>query len=340
MKRATIKDIAREANVSLATVSRSLNHDPCVTDAMRTRVLETAKRLGYVPNTIAKSLKTNSTYTIGFLVSDISNSYYISIARSVEDIVSSQNYNLMLCSTGNRKERELDYLQMLMSKNIDGLILNTTGRNNDFVLEMSKKTPMVLLNRRIMAPEFRGDLIDTNSYLGCYRLTKQLLALGHRKIFVVRGPAHLSNSFERFQGFVDAMGEAGIQVDKTYPYLYTGEFTLQSGVEAIRHMCALEDWPTAILSQNNMMTIGILEELRRKMIRIPEDISLVSYDSINNMDLMTTRPTSATFDMAAIGEQVGQSILSRIKNPEMPCREYIFDPTITPGNSLGIPRNG
>lgn len=105
-------------------------------------------------------------------------------------------------------------------------------------------------------------------------------------------------------------------------------------------MCALEDWPTAILSQNNMMTIGILEELRRKMIRIPEDISLVSYDSINNMDLMTTRPTSATFDMAAIGEQVGQSILSRIKNPEMLCREYIFDPTITPGNSLGIPRNG
>lgn len=103
MKRPTIKDIAREANVSLATVSRALNHDPCVTDTMQARVMTTAKRLGYVPNSIAKSLKTNSTYTIGFLVSDISNNYYISIARSVEDIVSRQNYNLMLCSTGNRQ---------------------------------------------------------------------------------------------------------------------------------------------------------------------------------------------------------------------------------------------
>lgn len=338
MKRATIKDIAREANVSLATVSRVLNHDPCVTDAMQARVMETAKKLGYVPNSIAKSLKTNSTYTIGFLVSDISNNYYISIARTVEDIVSRQNYNLMLCSTGNHKDRELDYLQMLMSKNIDGLILNTTGLNNDFILEMNKKTPIVLLNRRIMEPEFRGDLIDTNSYLGCYKLTKQLLAIGHRKIYVVRGPAHLSNSYERFQGFSDAMNEAGIEINADYPYVYTGEFTLKSGEDAIRHMQNMKDMPTAILSQNNMMTVGILKELRRSMIRIPEDVSLASYDGINNMDLMITRPTSASFDMVAIGEQVGQSILSRIKNPSMPNREYIFDPTITPGNSLGIPR--
>ena len=338
MKRDTIKHIAREANVSLATVSRALNHDPCVTDAMQARVLETAKRLGYVPNSIAKSLKTNSTYTIGFLVSDISNNYYISIARTVEDMVSCQNYNLMLCSTGNRKDRELDYLQMLMSKNIDGLILNTTGLNNDFILEMSKKTPIVLLNRRIMNVGFRGDLVDTNSYLGCYKLTKQLLAMGHRDIYVVRGPAHLSNSFERFQGFADAMGEVGIAVNGDYPYIYTGEFTLQSGEEAIRHMRQMEHMPTAILSQNNMMTIGILKELRRSMIRVPEDVSLVSYDGISNMDLMMTRPTSASFDMTAIGEQVGESILSRIKHPETPNREYIFDPTITPGNSLGIPR--
>lgn len=338
MKQATIKDIAREANVSLATVSRALNHDPCVTDAMQARVMETARRLGYVPNSIAKSLKTNSTYTIGFLVSDISNSYYISIARTVEDIVSRQNYNLMLCSTGNRRDRELDYLQMLMSKNIDGLILNTTGLNNDFILKMNKKTPIVLLNRRIMHSEFKGDLIDTNSYLGCYRLTKQLLAMGHQKIYVVRGPVHLSNSFERFQGFIDAMNESGITIDNSYPYVYTGEFTLKSGEDSIRHMQQMSDMPTAILSQNNMMTMGILKELRRSMIRVPEDVSLVSYDSINNLDLMTIRPTCACFDMAAIGERVGQSILSRIKDPEMANREYIFDPMITPGNSLGIPR--
>lgn len=337
MKAATIKDIAREANVSLATVSRALNREACVTDAMRSRVLAAANKLGYVPNSAAKSLKTNSTYTIGFLVSDISNSYYISIARIVEDIVSQHNYNLILCSTGNRKERELDYLRMLMSRNVDGLILNTTGLNNDFILQMNEKTPIVLVNRRIMDPKFRGDLIDTNSYQGCYLLTKQLLSLGHKKIFVVRGPLHLSNSFERFQGFADAMKEAGIDVMKQYPYVYTGEFTQQSGIDAVRFLQQMEERPTAILSQNNMMTIGILEELKNTQIRIPEDISLVSYDGVNNMDLMITRPTSARFDMQLLGQQVGQSILARIKDPELPSREFVFDPIIVNGNSLSIP---
>lgn len=338
-KSATIKDIAREANVSLATVSRALNHSSCVTDVMQKRVMDAAQKLGYVPNSAAKSLKTNSTFTIGFLVSDISNSYHISIARIVEDMVSRHNYNLMLCSTGNSKERELDYLQMLMSKNVDGLILNTTGLNDGFVLNMNKKTPMVLLNRRVISPNFHGDFIDTNSYLGCYLLTKQLLALGHRKIYVVRGPLHLSNSYERFQGFADAMNEAGIPVDDSYPFVYVGEFTQKSGVDSIVKMCTMKERPTAILSQNNMTTIGILEELHRKSLRIPEDISLVSYDTVNNIDLMVTRPVSASFDISAIGEQVGRSILSRIKNPTAPNLEYIFDPIILSGNSLGLPRS-
>lgn len=337
-KSATIKDIAREANVSLATVSRALNHSSCVTDAMQKRVMDAAQKLGYVPNSAAKSLKTNSTFTIGFLVSDISNSYHISIARIVEDIVSKHNYNLILCSTGNSKQRELDYLQMLMSKNVDGLILNSTGLNDDFVLKMNKKTPMVLLNRRIISPSFHGDFIDTNSYLGCYRLTKQLLALGHRKIYVVRGPIHLSNSYERFQGFVDAMSEAGITIDRHYPFIYVGEFTQKSGVDSVKKLCAMEDKPTAILSQNNMTTVGILEELHRRTLRIPEDISLVSFDSISNIDLMVTRPVSASFDISTIGQQVGQSILSRIKNPCAPNLEYIFDPIILSGNSLGLPQ--
>ncbi|MPM76897.1 Ribose operon repressor [bioreactor metagenome] len=188
-----------------------------------------------------------------------------------------------------------------------------------------------------MDPKFRGDLIDTNSYQGCYLLTKQLLSLGHKKIFVVRGPLHLSNSFERFQGFADAMKEAGIDVMKQYPYVYTGEFTQQSGIDAVRFLQQMEERPTAILSQNNMMTIGILEELKNTQIRIPEDISLVSYDGVNNMDLMITRPTSARFDMQLLGQQVGQSILARIKDPELPSREFVFDPIIVNGNSLSIP---
>lgn len=335
---ATIKDIAQKAQVSVATVSRALNGSSCVTDAMRERVMAASQELGYVPNSIAKSLKTNSTYTIGFLVPDISNHFLISIARTMEDIVSHQQYNLILCSTGNRADRELDYLKMLMSRNVDGLILNTTGHNDEFILKMNRQTPMVLLNRRIRNSGFRGDLVDTNNHLGSYLLTRQLLSLGHRKIFVVRGPLHLSNSQERFQGFVDAMAEAGVTVDESYPYVYTGDFLMQSGMEAVNHFAAMEDRPTAILSLNNMLTVGVLEQLHARNIRVPEHVSLVSYDAINNMDLMITRPTSATFDTAAIGEQLGRAILERIHSPDAENREYIFEPTIIPGNSLGVPR--
>ena len=126
----TIRNIAEAAHVSVATVSRALNNSPAVTDKTRERVFTVANKLGYVPNSVAKSLKTNHTQTIGFMVSDITNSDYISIARIVEDIVRPRGYNLILCSTGNRREQELDYLKMLFSKSIDGLILNTTGFNN------------------------------------------------------------------------------------------------------------------------------------------------------------------------------------------------------------------
>ena len=335
----TIKDIAKKAHVSVATVSRSLNGSDCVTDAMRQRVMDAVRELGYVPNSIAKSLKTNSTYTIGFLVPDISNHFVISIARIVEDIVGRQNYNLILCSTGNKAERELDYLKMLMSRSADGLILNTTGHNDEFVLRMNRQVPIVLLNRQIQAEGFRGDLVDTNNYLGAYLLTKQLLALGHRKILVVRGPLHLSNSKERFQGFADAMAESGLTVNERYPYVYTGEFLMQSGIDAVDFFCDLDDRPTAILSLNNMLTVGILEQLHARNIRVPEHVSLVSYDAINNVDLMMIRPTSATFDTTAIGKLLGKTILERIRNPESENRKFVFDPTIIQGNSLSVPRS-
>ena len=334
-----IKDITKKAHVSVATVSRSLNDSDCVTDAMRQRVMDAVRELGYVPNSIAKSLKTNSTYTIGFLVPDISNHFVISIARIVEDIVGRQNYNLILCSTGNKAERELDYLKMLMSRSVDGLILNTTGHNDEFVLRMNRQVPIVLLNRQIQAEGFRGDLVDTNNYLGAYLLTKQLLALGHRKILVVRGPLHLSNSKERFQGFADAMAESGLTVNERYPYVYTGEFLMQSGIDAVDFFCDLDDRPTAILSLNNMLTVGILEQLHARNIRVPEHVSLVSYDAINNVDLMMIRPTSAIFDTTAIGKLLGRTILERIRNPESENRKFVFDPTIIQGNSLSVPRS-
>lgn len=327
----TIRDIAEAAHVSVATVSRALNHSPAVTDRTRDRILAVAGELGYVPNSVAKSLKTSHTQTIGFLVSDITNSDYISIARVVEDIVRPRGYSLILCSTGNRKEQELDYLQMLFSKSIDGLILNTTGFNNAYILKMNEKVPVVLLNRNISDPKFRGDFISTNSYLGSYMLTRHLLALGHRRIFVVRGPVHLSNSVERFLGFVDAMEQAGCPVGVDYPYVYCGEYTRENGVDAAAKALAMDPLPTAILSHSNMPMLGVLEELHRRKGRVPE-LALASYDDLPDIRLMEIQPAIAHFDTIALGRQAARSILEHIQNPRLEPREYMFDPVVLPGN--------
>ncbi len=327
----TIRNIAEAAHVSVATVSRALNNSPAVTDKTRERVFTVANKLGYVPNSVAKSLKTNHTQTIGFMVSDITNSDYISIARIVEDIVRPRGYNLILCSTGNRREQELDYLKMLFSKSIDGLILNTTGFNNSYILKMNEKLPIVLLNRSISSPKFHGDFVSTNSYLGSYLLTQHLLALGHRRIFVVRGPLHLNNSVERFLGFADAMEQAGCPVGVNYPYVYCGEYTRENGINAVIKALSMDPLPTAIISHSNMPMLGILEELHRREVGAPK-LSLASYDDIPSLNLMKIQPTIAHFDTIALGRQVARSILEHIQNPQIEHREYIFDPCIVPGN--------
>jgi len=338
MNSVTIKDIAREAKVSIATVSRALNHDPRVTDSMQAKVVSAANKLNYIPNSAAKSLKTNSTHTIGVLLSDIANPDYISITRTVEDIVSDEGYNLIMCSTGDQKKRELGYLQMLFSKNVDGLILNTTELNDDYVLKMNARIPTVLLNRPIDSPEFRGDFLTTDGYLGTYLLVKQLLSLGHRRIYVIQGPPHLVNNKERFQAFLDAMQETGYPVDANYPYIFTGDYTQQSGMAAAKKMMLLNPPPTAVITLSNLAMLGVLQEIccGSHNIRVPERLSLASYDSLPNMDLFSMRPTTAQFDNIAIGHQCAHSILERIKNPSLPNRKFVFEPTIVSGNTVGL----
>lgn len=330
--------MAKAAHVSIATVSRVMNQNYYVSPAVEKRVLDATKALGYLPNSVARSLKVNATHTIGFIVSDISNAYHISIAREVEDIIKNSNYSLIVCSTENNKERELTYLKLLKSKNIDALILNTTGFNDNFIqTNLNGYIPIILINRRVHFQNFIGDLADSNNKLGAYLLTKQLLLLGHRKIFVVSGSPNLSNSQERFAGFTKAMNEFGIVISENYPFRYEGNFTLESGYQAVEYMYTLSSKPTAIVSLNNMMTIGILKCLCTRNIQIPEDISIVGYDGIENLELMSVRPTVANFDPHIIGKHVGMAILERIRDNHIENREFILDPEIINGNAVSIP---
>lgn len=337
-KRATIRDIARTAGVSIATVSRVLNNSVAVTADTKERVTDAVRQLGYIPNSAAISLKTNRTHTVGFVISDIYSEALISAVHAAEAVLNKNNYNLLLCSTANDPVREKRYLQMLMSSNVDGIVINTTGRNPDYILELSQKCPIVLYNRKVPKDDFIGDLVDTNNFLGSYRLTKQLLEIGHRRIAAICGPVHsLSNAKERYEGFQAAMQEAGIQLREDSPYLYGGEFCHQTGECALDHLMALPQPPTAIVSHNVTMSMGFLAQADKRKVRIPEDVSFASYDDIPNAGLMRVRPTAVVFDVKEIGEQIGRAVLKRIDQPGCPNRSFIFDPTIVQGNSVMPP---
>lgn len=335
----TIKDVANRCGVSTATVSRAINNTGYVADDLKAHIINTCNEMGYIPNSTARSLKINSTGIIGYITSDISNQYHITVAKAIEDIIRPSNYNLIVCSSRNNQSSEEQYLKLLLGRNIDALVINTTCENDKFIASISQKIPTVLVNRRLNISGFHGDFADSNNALGTYLLTKDLLDHGHKAIYILEGSGKFSNARERYAGFRRAMAEVGIDTDHDYPYRYEGDFTEQSGYDGIIYMLNhFERIPTAILSTNNSMTIGTLKALYSYHISIPEQMSVVGFNGINNLELMTTRPTVANYNPYEIGQAAGQFTLDRIREFSLENREAIFDPVIIPGNATASPR--
>ncbi|HEY8500259.1 MAG TPA: LacI family DNA-binding transcriptional regulator [Clostridia bacterium] len=335
MPRATIKDVAKRANVSVATVSRVINGNYNVSPELSEKVMKVIKELDYYPNSVAQSLKKDATYTIGFLVSNISNNYFTSIAKMVEDEIKAHDYNLIVCSTENNKDRELAYLKLLLSKKIDGLILNTTGMNDDYISSISNYLPIVLINRRIDHINFNGDFVDSDNVYGGYALTKNLISLGHRKIGVINGSQIVSTGRERFEGFKKAMAEIGISEDRLNLYRYDGNFDMESGYRGAAKLMESEERPTAVVIMNNEMALGALRYFRSHEINIPDDISVTSYGDIINSDLIYVQLTVVSQNTDFVGKKIADLIVDRIsKKNKVSNREIIYAPHMINGTSV------
>ncbi len=334
LRSVTIKDVAAAAQVSIATVSRVINHTGTVKPELADRVQQAIQELNYSPNSVARSLKTASTSTIAFLVSNISDPFFTTIGRGIEDYIKDFGYNLIVCSIDSSKEKELSYLQMLKEKMVDGIILNTTGFNDEAICELSHQLPIVLSNRRINASVFNGDFVDNDNTSGIYQLTQHLIHLGHRKIGFINGPMHLSTAAERHKGFCDAMKSIGITIDDSYPYAYYGNFSAQSGYDGAKKLMKAEDRPTALVLMNSELALGALRYFAESNIQIPEDLSIVSFGDIHNRELLYVTPTVASTNLMGIGYKMGELLLDRInRKNEIANREVCFVTQISYGNS-------
>lgn len=331
---ATIKDIAKRAGVSTATVSRVLNNSSVVSETARKAVSEAMREMQYYPNTIARSLKKETTMSIGVVIQDLSNTYLASFCNSLEGYVSQEGYLPLIASTNNNPELEEKYLRHMMQRHVDAMVIQNCGKNNDFIAEISHKIPTIAVYRRVMHENYCGDFIDDENSTALYMLTRHLLECGHRKIFIINGPQDISSGYERYCGFRRAMREYGIEVDKDYPYQYFSDYMRQGGMEGCKKLLEMRDRATALIATNGELLLGTLIYLRERKIAIPQDLSVVSYSLPVNLPIFPLRITSAIQNPATLGEKAASLLLERLKTAELPNREVIYPCRIEYGESV------
>lgn len=308
----TIYDVAQEANVSISTVSHVLNNTRFVSEETKARVLEAVDKLGYRPSSLARAMVRQETRTIALIVPDNVNPFFAELARGIEDYGFGRGYNVFLCNSDRRIEKELAYLGMLISKRIDGLIYMTVGISIDQI------KPLIDHNIPIVVLDFEYEGIDSillGNFQGGYDATRYLIDLGHRSIACISGP-DVTLSYERVRGYERALQEAGLLADKAL--ILCGNWTYQSGMDAAAHLLESGAPPTAIFACNDMMGIGVLSFLHKQGVKVPEDISVVGFDNIGLSGFVYPPLTTLATPIPEIGQRLCQLLLDRI-NGQLPA---------------------
>ena len=330
----TIKDVARLAGVSTATVSRVINGASGVKQSTVDKVNKVIAETDYIPNATARNLKTDSTRIIGLIVSNISNNHFTSMSKVIDQVLREKGYSVIVCNTEDDPALELDCIRRLMSLQVAGIILNTTSQNDDSIAATSHNLPMVLVDRSISHPNFIGDFVGSNGFSGVKALTTHLIGLGHRDIGIITSNLKTSTGRERLEGFVSAMAGIGVTVDEHYPFRFDSRFfNVEGGIAGCSYLLSRENPPTAIVVANNTMAVGVYKYLHAQRVPVPGRISVASYGNIDNGELFSVEPTYTTLNPDFIGERAARLLLSRMDEPSRGNREVIFEPVLVAGGS-------
>lgn len=335
MSELTIRDIAKQAGVSVATVSRVINGNENVKPEIQKRVKDIIAETEFTPNISARSLKLKRTQTVGVVLSDISDRYYSLMTKTLANSLSEKDYSLIICCTDNNPNKEKMFFDFLTAKNVEGIILNTVGELDEEICTLSKKIPLVLVNRKI-SPAFnaRLDYIGSDDFNGVSQMTNYLLQRNHRRIAILNGNLNVSSGIDRFRGFCQAMANAGVMVESDYLYKYDGQFDFNTGYRGMAELMQKEPRPTAVITTNDSITVGAMQYCQERGIRIPEDISLVAYGDIDNAALFAVRPCYITLSPHTIGQRAVQCLFERLANPYCPNREVVFTSVLQEGTSV------
>lgn len=306
----TIKDVAKAAGVSVASVSRALNGRDNVTDATRLRVIEIAERLRYRPNDAARSLITRRTQTIGAILPDLHGAFFSELIRGIDVAVRALGLHLLLSSAHGDADEVAAALQALQGR-VDGLLVMSPHADASFLDEyLPPALPAVLLNAPPLPSRFPTLNIDNHG--GARAMTRHLLACGHRRIAMIGGPHGNLDADERRRGYVDALIEASCGGDAM---LLDGDFSEESGYAAGKHLAKLRDRPDAVFAANDMMAIGCRIALGDAGIEVPAGIALAGFDDVPIARYVTPQLTTVRVRIADLGRAALARLVAEIETP-------------------------
>lgn len=310
--------------MSIATVSRVINNDPKVSKETVLKVQASIKALDYKPNRVAQRLRSSNSKTklLGLIIPDIQNPFFVDVVRGVEDYAYRNNFAVMIGNFGQDEKKEKLYLDIFQSENIDGLIVAPIHGKDEGIENLVKNgIPVVCIDRGLT--DIEVDIVKVDNELGAFNAVDHLLSIGHRRIAFISGNFKIPTYTGRLEGYKKALRKYGIPFDEKLVFAKNADY--KSGFDLANLILELEERPTAVFSGNNLLTLGALEAIHSKNIKIPEEISIIGFDDMPwsiSLNPPLTAVRQPGFD---IGRKAAEMLYERIANPSKKNESVILD---------------
>ena len=329
-----IHAVARRAGVSIATVSRTINHIPTVDPKLAKRVWSAIQELNYFPNTQARALVSGRSRLLGLIVSEITNPFFPELIQGFEDVAVGHGYEILIGSTNYEPERMQRCIRRMVERNVDGVAVMTFGIEQPLLDQLAdRRIPLVFVD---VAPDRPGISVLRVDYShGIRQAVQHLAALGHRRIGFVTGPLHLHSAQSRRTAFQRALEECGIPADPRF--ILQGDHTMEGGMEAAEQLLAEKTLPTAVMCSNDMLAIGVLHKFSREGLRVPGDLSLIGFDDIHMAGMMMPPLTSVHMSRLELARAAVSALRAHIEKTS-PQREYAIDTHLVVRQSTDFPK--
>jgi LacI family transcriptional regulator len=322
MKYITLKMVAEKAEVSVNTASRAINNRPDINLETKKRVLQIAKKLGYIRNAAAVALRTKKTGTIGVVIADNRNPFYAELLNGIEEASREKNYHIILANTQRDYKKEEEAINLLLAKRVDGLLITPVQDKDDDIRNLiDANIPFVITGRDFENIEV--DAVYNDEVKGGFLATEYLIKKGHKRIALIDGFLYKSPAKGRLDGYIKALNKYRISLDESL--ISVGDINIEDGYERTKQMLGENLDFTAIFAYNDMMAFGSMQAIKEKGLRIPEDIGLVGYDDIPFSSLISPSLTTIKLKKQELGVESVKLLFSRINGGRKKTKKIMLD---------------